>query len=445
MPARHALLGGKVQVYQRPLTPHWHCSASVGGRQYRVSTKTDSLSQAKDFAEDWFLQLRGMHRFGGGIKVGRTFRDAAKKFLEEFEAITLGERSPAYVAQMEQKIRKHLLPYFGNKRLSEITPGLVQEYRAFRNTQPDVAEPEGDDDGDKKKAKKEAWTRPARTTIHHEIIAIRHVLKTANRHGWLEIVPDLSAPYKASGKIAHRAWFSPEEYTALYQATQERAKNPPHPKWRYECEQFHDFVLFAANTGLRPDEAANLQYRDVKIVDDQATGKRILEIEVRGKRGVGYCKSMPNAVRPFERLVKRNTPEPTDLVFGKLRARGKAQVVVLPFRELMNAVLDELGMKYDRDGQIRSAYSLRHTYICMRLMEGADIYQIAKNCRTSVEMIEKFYASHIKNTLDAAAINVIRARPDGPGGVGSKPKPGVQTGQTAPKKRRTPRAKKPVG
>ena len=36
----------------------------------------------------------------------------------------------------------------------------------------------------------------------------------------------------------------------------------------------------------------------------------------------------------------------------------------------------------------------------MRLMEGADIYQIAKNCRTSVEMIEKYYASHIKTSLD---------------------------------------------
>jgi hypothetical protein len=33
--------------------------------------------------------------------------------------------------------------------------------------------------------------------------------------------------------------------------------------------------------------------------------------------------------------------------------------------------------------QQRTAYSLRHTYICLRLMEGADIYQIAKNCRTS--------------------------------------------------------------
>jgi hypothetical protein len=39
-------------------------------------------------------------------------------------------------------------------------------------------------------------------------------------------------------------------------------------------------------------------------------------------------------------------------------------------------------------------------------MEGADIYQIAKNCRTSVEMIEKYYASHIKTSLDTAAINI---------------------------------------
>jgi hypothetical protein len=43
-------------------------------------------------------------------------------------------------------------------------------------------------------------------------------------------------------------------------------------------------------------------------------------------------------------------------------------------------------------------------------MEGADIYQIAKNCRTSVEMIEKYYAAHIKTSLDAAAINVMRPK-----------------------------------
>ena len=58
-----------------------------------------------------------------------------------------------------------------------------------------------------------------------------------------------------------------------------------------------------------------------------------------------------------------------------------------------------------------TAYSLRHTYICLRLLEGADIYQIAKNCRTSVEMIEKYYAAHLKTQLDAAAINIMRPRP----------------------------------
>jgi hypothetical protein len=48
----------------------------------------------------------------------------------------------------------------------------------------------------------------------------------------------------------------------------------------------------------------------------------------------------------------------------------------------------------------------------MRLMEGANIYQIAKNCRTSVGMIEKYYGVHIKNSLDAAAINVVRSGKD---------------------------------
>ena len=42
--------------------------------------------------------------------------------------------------------------------------------------------------------------------------------------------------------------------------------------------------------------------------DDADLDKTILEIEVRGKRGVGYCKSMPGAVLPFERLRSRLRP-----------------------------------------------------------------------------------------------------------------------------------------
>ena len=80
-------------------------------------------------------------------------------------------------------------------------------------------------------------------------------------------------------------------------------------------------------------------------------------------------------------------------------------------RDLFNAILEEEKLRVDRDGRPRTAYSLRHTYICLRLLEGADIYQIAKNCRTSVEMIEKYYAAHLKTQLDASAINVMKPRP----------------------------------
>jgi integrase len=94
--------------------------------------------------------------------------------------------------------------------------------------------------------------------------------------------------------------------------------------------------------------------------------------------------------------VKRNSPKPTDRLFP---ANHKKQ---------FNCILERENLKIDREGNRRTAYSLRHIYICLRLLEGADIYQIAKNCRTSVEMIERYYAAHIRTSLDAAAINVRR-------------------------------------
>src|ERR1700733_13786584 len=385
MAEHHELMGGKLHVYRRENSSNWQCSTYLAGKNWRVSTKEDSLARAKESAEDWYLPLRGKH-LSGSLKAGKTFPQAADQFLREYEIITFGERSPKYVETIQMRLRVHLLPFFGDRVLSEITPGLVQEYRIPRATSRRdkvTGEPK----------------RPSRSSLHQEIIILRHILKTANRHGWLPYLPDLAAPYKTSGKITHRAWFSPDEYKQLYEATRARAKKPKKARWRKECEQLHDYVLFMANTGLRPDEAARLEFRDVAIVTDEATGERILEIEVRGKRGVGYCKSMTGAVTPFQRVKKGKKPQLTDRVFGKTQ------------RALLNSILGELNLKVDRDGNRRTAYSLRHTYICLRLMEGADIYQIAKNCRTSVEMIEQFYASHIKNTLDAAAINVRRAKP----------------------------------
>lgn len=390
MAEHHELMGGRLHVYKRENSRHWQCSTYLGGRNRRVSTGEDSLAHAKDFAEDWYLELKGKHR-AGQLKDGKKFREAADQFLKEFEFITHGQRSERCLQDHKLRIEAHLLPFFGDLVLAEITPGKVQEYRLHRHQNPRPPKVRA---GQKEREGKP----PSRSTLHHEIVALRQVLKTAHRHGWIPAVPDLASPYRTSGKIKRRPWFSPAEYKTLYEATRSKAAEPIGARWKRPREQLHDYVLFMANTGLRPDEAARLEYRDVEIVEDAATGETILEIEVRGKRGVGYCKSTSGAVTPFRRLLKRNDPEPTDRLFPRSQ------------RALFNKILDEEKLRYDRDGKARTAYSLRHTYICLRLMEGADIYQIAKNCRTSVQMIEEFYAWHIKNTLDAAAINVRRPK-----------------------------------
>ncbi len=397
----HSLLDGKVHLYKRGTSRFWQCSTYLRGRNHRASTKEESLTFAKDYAQQWYMamylgaqQMRQENRVSEMMlkfvpqtlhqpkttsaipkeSSGPTFREAAEKFLSEYLVITKGHRSDKYVKGQELRIKVHLLPYFGDMPVASITSATVQEYRVHRQTY-----------GHKGRI-------PSRASIHCETVGLRLILKTAHRFGWIKSVPDISPPYKTSGKINHRAWFSPDEYKMLYEAT--RKKSLETSRYQSVWEDFHDYVLFMANTGLRPDEAARLQYRDVTTVTDLDSGERLLEIEVRGKRGVGYCKSMKGAIQPFQRMQKRHSGKPTDLIFGKTPTNQ------------MNTILEELNLKFDRDENVRTAYSLRHTYICLRLMEGADIYQIAKNCRTSVEMIEKFYASHLKNTLDASAINV---------------------------------------
>ena len=100
----------------------------------------------------------------------------------------------------------------------------------------------------------------------------------------------------------------------------------------------------------------------------------------------------------FLRAAMSNALKPSDKVFPGNRLK------------LFNKLLNKAGIKTDRDGKARTAYSIRHTYICMRLTEGANIYELAKNCRTSVEMIQKYYAPHIKTMISAGAVNTRRPK-----------------------------------
>src|SRR5262245_8619319 len=135
---------------------HWQCSTYLAGKNRRVSSKTDSLAEAKDFAEDWYLGLRGKARTGE-LKTEKTFADAAAQFEREYQLITEGQRSEKYVDGHMARLRVHLVPFFGKMGLSEITPGQIQEYRIQRRAE----------------AMQKRKKAPGRSTLHQEIVVLR--------------------------------------------------------------------------------------------------------------------------------------------------------------------------------------------------------------------------------------------------------------------------------
>jgi integrase len=407
--AAHTMFDGRLQIYKRPNGRFWNCAARVGGQRFRITTGVELLEQAKDVAEEWYLGLRGKLREGRIVPKERTFGDAAGAYIREARVLAATVRAPSYVKNLEFRMNAHVLPFFEDKPLSEVNKGLVQTYRVKR-AEETIAKTtiEGKDGNPGIPGKP-----PARSTMLQEIVIIRQVLKHAEGMGWLKYIPNLSTAYMTQSKKGRRAWFSPEEYKILRDATHRHITEGKRRGWKHRYEDLHDFVIFMVNTGLRPDEAWALEFRDVKTEYDYGTKENILVSDIRGKTGVRYNKSMPQAVFTFERLRDRRK--------ALLKTQGKTDediekqlhtTKVFPDRnrDIFNGILKETNLKFDRDGKRRTFYSLRHSYISMRLMEGANIVQTANNCGTSVQMIEDHYASHIKDRIDAAAINVMRSK-----------------------------------
>jgi hypothetical protein len=114
-------MGGRVRVYRRSNSSHWQCATYIEGKEWRASTRHESAARADTFAEDWYLELMGKLR-SGSLKGGKTFTQAAEKFLPEYKLLTQGERNAEYVRGHGRCLSVHLLPFFGDKVLSEITP-----------------------------------------------------------------------------------------------------------------------------------------------------------------------------------------------------------------------------------------------------------------------------------------------------------------------------------
>jgi integrase len=174
------------------------------------------------------------------------------------------------------------------------------------------------------------------------------------------------------------------------------------PLYRSMPLEMNWLIRFMVYTFLRPGDIRQLKNKHIEIISGKFNYLRLTPPEI--KRHKAPTVSLPQAVNIYKTVLKHHTAQgfggPEDYVFfpeekNRLRALNT-------IGWLFNWIMNSLGLKAGPHGADRSFYSLRHTAITFRLIFGGniDLLTLARNARTSVEMIEKFYASTLSAEMN---------------------------------------------
>ena len=169
---------------------------------------------------------------------------------------------------------------------------------------------------------------------------------------------------------------------------------------------------FMVNAFIRPSDLRTLRHRHIEVVRGEKTYLRMTlpETKSHGKPIV----TLYPAVRIYERIREHQSAlgkaNPDDYLFLPNVANRNYALAVLGFH--LNWVLRETGLKSGPHGQPRSLYSFRHSAITFRLLygQGIDLITLARNARTSVEVINTHYASTVTGEQNIAMLQSRRTK-----------------------------------
>ena len=378
---------GQLHIFQRPLTPFIWCGFHHKGRYVRTSTKETDFAAATAVAERWYTLQKAKILTGDVSIGGRSFSTAAKSAITTLDArVKRKERSESYAKGIKLLLQTNLIPYFGATSVDGINIVAWEKYKAHCY---------------------EKNSSLSRGTLHQHKSALRTVLNEAFRHGWIKTLPVLKDVYDTDKVKTPRQWFETKEYLKLLAAIRSHKKTLMGTRWEADVDELYDYVVFVANSGLRTGEARNVRFCDVSLHWEQSDGhtRQFLLIKnIKGKRGTGDCRTMDGAVAAFERrCAKRNISKPET---------SEAPLFLSYHRDMFNTILEKTGLKLSRErpARKRDLTVLRHTYISLRLIAGASIYEVATNCRTSPHMISEHYAKWISPKL-LKGLNVLKGKP----------------------------------
>jgi integrase len=323
---------------------------------------------------------------------------ADQLIAQENQRVQRGELSAASVGILKNRLDAHVLPYFKYIPPSQVTPMMMDAF-----------------------VKRLTDAHLSSTTVSQYLVVVRKLLKLAIRHGFLREVPELPTI-----KVANRprSMLSLKEYAAVVRTAHRLARRgdkapevkastghrerfwvqprnlslPPDMAWA---------IRFMVNSFVRPGDLRQLKHKHVQVVRGSSVYLRMTLPQT--KRHDAPMVTLRPAVQVYEAALAQAQRDgrggPDDYVFLPAETDRNYALAVLGF--WFKWVMREAGVApTDAMGRLRTLYCLRHTSIMFRLLygQGIDMLTLARNARTSVQMIERFYASALDGEMNVAML-----------------------------------------
>jgi len=379
----------------------WQMRLFLNGRTIIRSTRTTSKREAVRIAKQFYNNAL-VHR-SHQPKAEDFFKPITHSIEEVAEMMLRTEKARVDRKEMAihsytmlvSRLQKHVIPYFKKMAVEDILYRHIEEFLNFLSTKN---------------------YKPM--TLSQYLMALRKVMNTAQANKWIEQVPQFP---KIKITSTARGNFSINEYRLILRCAKELRKIQDTPnKVTHRNKhggiytatdsvpyEFSWLIRFMVNSFIRPVDVKIIQHQHVEIVRGEHSYLRLNLPETKKHRA--QVITLPAAVHVYEKLkeyfAKQNMAKPTDYLFLPHITDRLAAITLM--EKYFRHILVTTGLRYGTQGQRRTLYSLRHSAITFRLLygQGIDLLTLARNARTSLEMVDKFYASELRAEMNVAMLH----------------------------------------
>jgi len=256
---------------------------------------------------------------------------------------------------------------FGGIDVRSVSPKKIDEYFNFRMTENPNISP---------------------NTISKELVTLSQFLKYCARNEFIDVVPIFPSQETTNNP---RPYFTQDEWKHLLAVARERIEKCKNVKIKKDRQELYWFMVWMAHGFCRVGELLDLTRDRVRIFNHENRDDDYLEVNYRGKTGMRTTYTLKGSVRVMEQI---------DRYYG-WKSTSKERIFRQNHSRAFAKLLDSAELRYDSYGRKRDMVSCRHTCLMWRLLDDPSIPMkgLAQNAGTSIEVLDKYYLSHITTTM----------------------------------------------